>query len=86
MLDSLIDSETIRSIFGEAVSKEFLKTLAIFSAAAYVHGRQVRKEIRTQVGLLVRVLQADLEGQKFLLGKLGSRVDKIEKKLHIKHE
>ena len=84
MLNSLIDLETVRSFLGDAASNEFTRTLTIFGAAAYVHARQVRAEIKEQIGRICDVLQKDLEGQKFLLGSLGTRVDKIEARLNNK--
>lgn len=71
----------LKSFFGEALQTEFSRTLAIFAAAAWVHSRQVRKEIRAQFESLVGVLKQDLEGNKFLLGQLTGRVTKIEEKL-----
>ncbi len=81
---ALIDSHTIKAFLGDTASQEFLKTLVVFAAAAYVHARQVRKEIKDQIGALIEVLKADLEGQKYLLGKLDSRVGKLEEKLQVK--
>ncbi len=70
--------EVIKSFFGDAMSSEFVRTLAIFSAAAFVHGRQVRKEIKAQVGALIVVLEADLKGQKKMTEHLYDRVEKLE--------
>lgn len=78
-----LDSKTLQLIFGDAITKDFVRMLFIFAAAAFVHARQVRKEIRAQFGELVKVLRDDLEGQKFLIGKLAIRVDDIEEKLHL---
>lgn len=81
-LTSMIDPESVRNFLGEAAGSQFTRTLAIFGFAAMVHARQVRKEIKAQFGVLVSVLQQDLDTNKKLLGELGRRVDKIE--LHFK--
>lgn len=81
LFSNVLDQEMLSRIFGDAVSKEFLRTLTIFGFAAFVHGRQVSREIKKQFGLLVSVLQADLDAQKNSLGQLDGRVSKIEKHL-----
>lgn len=81
-----LDVDALRGLFSEAVSHQFTQTLMIFAAAAFVHGRQVRKEIKTQFGELINVLRADLDAQKNVLGKLAGRVDNIEATLKIKGE
>lgn len=81
-LESLISTETIKNILGEAASSEFARTCMIFALAAFVHARQVRKEIRAQFELLVSVLRDDLEGQRKVLGLHAVRLDNIE--LHLK--
>lgn len=84
LLDGSIDLEVIKKLFGEAASGEFTKTCAIFGFAAFIHGRQVSKAIRSKFDELVIVLKEDLEAQKSVLDKLGSRVNNIEAKLNIK--
>lgn len=89
LLESLlssIDVEAVKNFLGEAASKQFSQTLLIFLAASYVHGRQVRKEIKTQLGQLVTVMQADLEATRTMLGSLASRVDKLESYFKLKEE
>lgn len=89
MLDlfgSGVDLEVLKNIFGAAASSDFTRTLSIFALAAYVHAKQVRKEIKLQFGELVGVLREDLEAQKSVLDKLANRVDTIEFKLNIKGE
>lgn len=86
MLESLLSMEGLeglKSFFSEALQTEFTRTLAIFSGAAWVHGRQVSKEIRKQVGELIAVLQQDLEANKFFIAALTNRVNNIEVKLGI---
>lgn len=81
MLDSFVSAvglDGLGAFVSAALQAEFTRTLAIFSAAAWVHSKQVRREIKQQIGSLVDVLRADLEGNKFLLGNLSTRVDKIE--------
>jgi hypothetical protein len=78
LLSGLEISEIIKSIFGDAVSSDFIRTLAIFTAAAFVHGRQVRKEIKTQISALIIVLEADLQGQKKMTAGLHDRVERLE--------
>lgn len=81
LFGNLFDTQLLTRIFGDAVSKEFSQTLAIFVAAAYVHGRQVSGAIKREVGLLTEVLRADLDAQKDLVGRVNLRVDKIELQL-----
>ncbi len=85
-LSSTLDPEVIKNFLSEAAQLEFTKTCAIFGFAAFVHGRQVSKAIRSKFDELVMVLKADLEAQKSVLDKLGSRVNNIESKLHIKRK
>jgi predicted transcriptional regulator len=82
-LFSTIGLDGLKSFLSDALQNEFGRTVAIFAAAAWVHSRQVRAEIKKQFGELVAVLKADLEGNKFLITQLGSRVNKIESKLGI---
>lgn len=81
LFGNLIDAQIVTRIFGDTVSKEFAQTLAIFVAAAYVHGRQVSSAIRREIGSLTAVLRADLDAQKDLVGRVNVRVDKIELQL-----
>lgn len=86
MLDSLFHAvgiEGVTAFFSEALQTEFARTLAVFAAAAWVHSRQVRKEIKQQFELLVSVLQKDLEGNKFLISQLTGRVTRLEVKLGV---
>ena len=78
-----LDAETVKTAW-EALTTNFFQTLAVFTVASWVHGRQVRKEIKNQMGLLVSVLQQDLVAQKEVLGSLGGRVSRIESHLSIK--
>lgn len=71
-------TELIKIIFGEAASQDFIRIGAIFALCAYVHSKQVRTEIRTQFGELVKVLREDLDTQQTILGKIIGRVDTIE--------
>lgn len=73
----------IEKIFGAAAASDFLRTLAIFSAAAWVHSRTVSKTIRTKIDELILVFQADHDKQKIVVGELGTRVTKIEEHLSI---
>lgn len=84
LLGALLDPEIIKNLLGDALSSEFMKTCSIFALAALIHAKQMRKEIRMQVGLLIDVLKADLDGHRNLISALHSRVDKIEKHLKIK--
>lgn len=81
-----LDSGLIQKVFGDAVSTDFMKTLAIFTAAAYVHGRKVSLAIKNEVGELTRVVRLDLDQQQKLSSMLIRRVDRIEEHLHIKGE
>ena len=81
-----LNPELLKNILGDALTGEFVKTCSIFSLAAYVHSKQVRKEIKMQFGALISVLQMDLDAQKKTLGLLYDRVDTIERHLNIKGE
>ncbi len=81
-----LDVESIKTFLGDALSHDFSRMLFLFAAAALIHGKQVRKEIRTQFGALIDVLKEDLDAQKSVLGKLAMRVDNIEAKLNSKGE
>lgn len=85
-LESFIDAEFVKNILGEAASSDFTRTCAIFALAAFVHGRQMRKEIKAQFGLLVTVLKEDLDAQQKVLGLHAVRLDKIEERLQIKED
>lgn len=76
----------IQALFTDSVSAQFYRTLLLFVAAAWVHGRQVRKEIKSQISQLIKVLQQDLNAQKELIAKTDGRVTKIEEHLNIKGE
>lgn len=67
----------------DAASAEFTRTCMYFGLAAFIHSRQVRKEIKAQFGELVAVLREDLEAQKSVLVGLTDRVVKIEKQLNV---
>lgn len=87
MLESLVaalNPEVLKNLLSEAASAELTKTLGIFGFAAWVHGSQVRKEIKTQFGSLISVLREDLDAQKNMLGNVVKRVEDIE--AHIKGE
>ena len=71
-------AEVIKNIFGEAASGEFVRTCSMFVLAAYVHSRQVRKEIKEQFTTLVSVLKQDLDAQQKMLGLITTRLDRIE--------
>lgn len=82
--------EVLEQLLGKAVTSEFFKTLALFTAAAWVHGSKVKKEIKeqmsglnAQVAKLVQVLSDDLKAQKEITLALTGRVNKIEKHLNI---
>ena len=79
-----LDGDTLEAFFGDSLKAQFFRTLFLFTAAAWVHGRQVRKEIRNQVGELISVLKQDLKAQKEMLGALTGRVTKIETHLNLK--
>jgi ribosomal protein L17 len=74
----LLDPVLIAKIFGDAVSSEFAKTLAIFTAAAWVHSQRVAKEIKAQVGALITVVKEDLDAQKRLSEHIILRVQRLE--------
>jgi len=78
LLGSGFDLEILRKIFGDAAASDFARTLAIFCAAAYVHGRKVSKAIKDECEKLIHVVQTDLEAQRNLLGKLDYRVQSLE--------
>lgn len=80
-----LDTDVIQAVFG-SLQTQFFQTLALFTAAAWIHGRQVRTEIKKQMGLLVEVLQQDLTAQKEVLASLTGRIDRIEEHLNIKGE
>lgn len=71
-------ADVIQNIFGQAASGEFVRTCSMFVLAAYVHSRQVRKEIKDQFSTLVAVLKQDLDAQQKMLGLITSRLDRIE--------
>lgn len=76
--------EIVTSVLGNAASTDFLKTCSIFALASFIHARKVTKEIKTQFGLLVSVVQQDLDSQGKLLAALTNRVAKIED--HLQHK
>lgn len=76
----------VEKIFGAAAASDFIRTLAIFSAAAWVHSRGVRKEIRKQIGDLIVVFKADHENQQKAVAELRSDVDRLKGHLNIKGE
>ncbi len=78
----LLDPNVVASIFGEAAQSEFIRTCAIFSMAAFIHGRKVAKEVKEQGQSLVAVIREDLDLQRKLLGGLTDRVANIE--VHLK--
>lgn len=82
----LLDVESIRTLFGDAISSQFSRTLFLFTAAAFVHARQVRKEIKDQMGQLIGVLREDLDAQKTVLHNLSNRVETIEVALKLKEK
>jgi ribosomal protein S17E len=71
----LLDPAVVGKIFGDALSSDFAKTLAIFTAAAYVHGKQVRNEIKIQLTELASVLRADLSAQKSRIYRIEQHLD-----------
>ncbi len=73
----------VEKIFGAAAASDFIRTLAIFSAAAWLHSRGVRKEIRTQIGDLISVFKQDHDNQQKAVAELRSDVDKIKMQLNI---
>jgi hypothetical protein len=75
--------EAFRDFVNDAAANEFARTSLIFVAAAWVHSRQVSKEIRKQVGTLVEVLEKDLRVQQTVLRHLTARVSRIESKLNL---
>lgn len=86
LLNSFPDIEVIKNFLGEAAGTEFTKTCAIFGFAAMIHAKQVRKEIRTQFGELVSVLQKDLSAQQSVLAGLALRVDTLESRFKFKNK
>lgn len=79
----LLDPGVVASLFGEATQSEFVRTCAIFSLAAYIHGKKVAKEVKEQGQSLVAVIREDLDLQRKLLGALTERIDRIEVHLQI---
>lgn len=83
-LVSGLDMTIVANLFGDAAASEFARTCAIFALASFMHAQKVTKEIKTQFGLLINVIQADLDAQKDMLGTLHGRVARIEEHLKIK--
>lgn len=75
--------ETVKIVFGDAVSSEFMRMLALFGVAAWIHSGRVRSEIRTQLQALTSVLREDLDHQKKIVGELRSDVSKIKDHLKL---
>ena len=75
-MDGIVDGFVV--FLNTALQTEFTRTCAIFSLAAFVHARQVRKEIKAQFGELVSVLRADLQSQGNRLSGIENRVDRLE--------
>lgn len=86
LLASLFDPDAIKNFLSGAAQTEFAHTMTIFAVAAFVHARQVRKEIRTQFGELVDVLREDLSAQKAMLVGVVVRVDKLEQQQNLTKE
>lgn len=80
----LFSGDTLEAFFGDTLKAEFFRILFLFTAAAWIHGRQVRKEIKNQIGELISVLKEDLKAQKEMIGALTGRVTKIETHLNLK--
>lgn len=74
----LLNVDAVKSFMSDAASSDFTRTCAIFSAAAYIHASQVRKEIKSQITELVSVLKEDLSATRSMLASVVTRVDKIE--------
>jgi hypothetical protein len=72
--------EAMRGFVSEALQTEFSRTCIIFSLAALLHSRQVRKEIKNQFDRLVEVLKDDLSKQSSRLGAVETRVERLETK------
>lgn len=83
LLHLLPSIEAVRDFLGDAAASEFSRTLLIFTAAAWVHSRQVSKEIRKQIGALVHALEKDMRFQQSVLKHLTARVSRIESKLNL---
>lgn len=79
-----IDSTAIQTLLGAGLQTEFTRTCIIFGLAAFVHAKQVRKEIKEQFSTLVTVIREDLDAQKSVLAALTTRVDKLESQYVIK--
>ncbi len=50
----------------------------MFALAAFVHSRQVRKEIKAQFEILVGVLRDDLSSQNQRISGIESRLKQVE--------
>ena len=70
-------------IFGAAAASDFLRTLAIFSAAAWVHSRTVSKTIQTKIDELIAVFKTDHETQKKAVAELRDDVETIKEHLKL---
>lgn len=79
----VFDPSALVGIFGEAVGGEFVRTCAIFTLAAFIHGKKIANEVREQGQSLVAVIREDLDLQRKLLGALTDRVGKIEEHLQL---
>lgn len=73
-----LSQEYITALVGDAVSKDMARFTVAFGLAAWLHSRQVRKEIKTQFSALISVLERDLSMQSERLGKVEARMDRIE--------
>lgn len=89
MLDFLIAGgyiEAFKNLFGEAASNQFFRDCLIFVAAAWVHSRQVRAEIKEQITELIAAFKEDRAAQTKIISNFEGRIDRIEEHLQIKGE
>jgi hypothetical protein len=53
-----LDLSTIISAFGEAMNHEIIRYVTAFSIAAWIHSKNVRKEIKLQMAGLIESIDA----------------------------
>lgn len=80
-----MNPEILADLLGNAVQSQVAQFGIAFSLAAWIHARQVKKEIayhlegiRAAIVELGRDLRRDMALQSERIGKLEERVDKIE--------
>lgn len=73
-----MDLDQIQSFLTDAIQHEVVKWSVAFSIAAFVHSRQIRKEIRFQVGNITDSIKDVARTLKEDLDKQGKRLDNVE--------